>query len=86
MKAIVNGLVYNVEELLLDNGESYYAGGIEIIPDGRNIDWEQRRFELVKEMIPIIPPVAYTGEKETLAKMAVRWADAVLAEYRKGIK
>lgn len=106
MKAIVNGLVYNVEEILLDNGESYYAGGIEIIPDGRHIDWEQRRFDLVMAaMQGLLSNPYWMGLKKDvadksaksprekasflqkdIAEDAVEFADAVLAEYRKGMK
>lgn len=54
----------------------------------KKIDWEQRRFELVKaamqgtslySKIKIYP-------KETISKCVIELADAVLAEYRKGEK
>lgn len=55
-----------------------------------DIDWEQRRFELVKavaqSMAPVIEvPLIEQGTyyPETLAKKVIEFADSILAEYRK---
>lgn len=53
-----------------------------------SIDYEQRRWELVKAaMQGLLSTELFCGnEDEEIARMAISQADAVLAEYRKGEK
>lgn len=57
---------------------------VEVIND--DIDWEKRRFELVKAaMQGLLSTELFCGhEDDEIARMAISQADAVLAEYRKG--
>lgn len=47
------------------------------------IDWEQRRYEIAKE---ILKEVFTFGEPECTAMEAVRYADALIKELKKGDK
>lgn len=50
----------------------------------KEIDWEQRRYEIAKEIHAQYAQAQwYTGSKENSAKDAVRWADALIAELKK---
>lgn len=50
-----------------------------------SIDWEQRRFELVKDLIcELLKLRPHTMSVEDVARFAIKQADVVLAEYRKG--
>lgn len=96
MKARIKetGGVFNVEWFYLENGCNYDIDDIELIFEGSfsklPIDWEQRRFELVKAAIQGI--VSSDGrrymlkeeEMKHIARWAIQFSDAVLAEYRKG--
>lgn len=71
------------------NPLEYKPEDIELIPDThspKEIDWEQRKFELVKAaMQGLLSTEAFSEQTESsIAKMAIEQADAVLAEYRKG--
>lgn len=89
MKARVKKTGLPIEDLIIcdDTGYQWPFDDIELISDtgsSKEIDWEQRRFELVKDLLYTVPPMAYSSDKEKFARLVVSWADAVLAEYRKG--
>ena len=46
----------------------------------KEIDWEQRRYEIAKELYCNYPHEGYTAEE------AVTWADALIEELRKTSK
>ena len=50
------------------------------------IDWEQRRFELVKAAMHGLLSTCRPGllDKNLLAALSIDYADTVLTEYRKG--
>lgn len=93
MKARIkqSGEVFNVGGVYLRNGSMYEMNDVEIIhefnPSGLLIDWEQRKWELVKAaMQGLLSTELFCGhEDEEIARMAISQADAVLAEYRKGV-
>ena len=73
-----------VEDFLADNGLGFGmkdARKVLVLPDNKDIDWEQRRFEIAKE---ILKEVFTFGEPECTAKEAVRFADALINELKKG--
>ena len=53
-----------------------------------NIDWSQRRYEIAKEMLTAFLSNScsnvYMGNPDEQAKYAVRFADALIAELKKG--
>lgn len=51
------------------------------------IDWEQRRFELVKAAMQGLLSTCSPGllDKNLLAALSIDYADTVLAEYRKEV-
>lgn len=50
-----------------------------------SIDWEQRRYEIAKEVLAnFIPVVEVDSTKEKVASYAVQYADALIAELKKG--
>lgn len=54
--------------------------------ESSHIDWEERRFELVKAAMQGVLArwTAGTPTSDVLARQTFHYADAVLAEYRKG--
>lgn len=54
----------------------------------KDIDWEQRRYEIAKEMIAAFLSNScsnvYVGNPDEQAKCAVMYADALIAELKKG--
>ena len=54
----------------------------DIEEDSKAIDWGQRRYEIAKEMLPIV----YYEEKprEVAVNEAVRYADALIKELKEG--
>ena len=71
----------------------YMESVIEMNRRQRNseIDWEQRRYEIVKEMMPVIYEQCVDALKlgqrskyEYVAKRAVRFADLLIEELKKG--
>lgn len=89
MKARIKetGEIFSVEELVLGDGYNYELKDVElIVEEKRPIDYEHRRFELVKAVLQGM----YANERwdDTpcceMAEMAIEQADAVIAEYRKG--
>ena len=63
-----------------DNDAVYYEKELDII------DWEQRRFELVKVAMQGLLSTCSPGllDKNLLAALSIDYADTVLDEYRKG--
>ena len=48
-----------------------------------SIDWEQRRYEIAKEVLPVFAELNDTYSTE-MARVAVYYADALVAELKKG--
>lgn len=46
------------------------------------IDWEQRRYEIAKEVLPVFAELSETAE--IMARAAVYYADALIEELKKG--
>ena len=62
-----------------------------VIADRDNIDWEQRRYEIAKEMLPITYQESRNillrgGDVDTpdIIESAVKFADMLIAELKKG--
>ena len=53
----------------------------DIEESGKAIDWEQRRYEIAKHLLP---RVFVFGEHKYSAKYAVSYADALIKELKKG--
>lgn len=51
-------------------------------PKVEEIDWEQRRYEIAKEVLPVFAELSETAE--IMARAAVFYADALIAELKKG--
>lgn len=51
-----------------------------------SIDWEQRKWELVKAAMQGLSILRCWNDEKDLAELTIKVADAVLAEYRKGEK
>lgn len=53
----------------------------------KEIDWEQRRYEIAKEALPVMAVQkwsnGYLGSEEQCAKWAVSYADALIVELQK---
>lgn len=47
------------------------------------IDWEQRRYEIAKEVLPVFAELSET-HSAAMARAAVYYADALIAELKKG--
>lgn len=73
------------ENPLEDQYWGYCPEDIDIIDEPINIDWEQRRFELVKAAMQglLSTETFCMREYDTITKMAIKQADSVLSEYRK---
>ena len=80
-----NGMTH----IVMEGGCSYTAKEtpekILAMPDieegNKTIDWEQRRYEIAKH---ILPRVFEFGEHKYAAKYAVSYADALIKELKKG--
>lgn len=104
-KTCIGGMIRKEQEgltRLWDNGVTECAGydfketpeEILAMPDieegGKTINWEQRRYEIAKEMLPVIYYDDKPQEGEdylTLnqaANEAVRYAEALITELKKG--
>lgn len=88
MKARIKetGEVLKVTGVWFEDGSMVKPDKIEqIIEEGQYVDWEQRRFELVKAaMQGLLSTEAFSEQTESsIAKMAIEQADAVLSEYMK---
>ena len=53
---------------------------------GDPIDWEQRRYEIAKNVLSGVAVNEIPGHYEQLAKIDVLYADALIAELKKGEK
>lgn len=94
MKAIVKetGKIRKVTGVWLEDGSMIKPDKIQLIvgegseKESNFIDWEQRRWELVKAaMQGLISSETYSEESESaIAEMAICQAEAVLAKYSKG--
>lgn len=86
------GETLKVEGVYLEDGYDYGLDEIEVIPESNpvqsSIDWEQRRFELVKAAMQGLLSSWTVGKPtpEVLIQLTFQYADAVLTEYRKGGK
>ncbi len=50
----------------------------------RDVDWEQRRYEIAKDIYPIVcHDMNPSADKETPAKTAIELADLLIAELKK---
>lgn len=88
----------NSEGELMNLPVSFYDNYEEIIETEDTIDWEQRRYEIAKEMMPQVfheltralqagvklECVADMTPMEVTAERAVWYADALIAELKKG--
>lgn len=82
-----------IEMLYIDNSKgwsSYVESELEFIIEkqqkniDKEIDWEQRRYEISKNVLSGVVVNEAPGHYEQLAKMAVLYADALIAELKKG--
>ncbi len=60
--------------------------GIIAIDKTKDIDWEQRRYEMAKDTYCTLIQKEYPFNLDIIAKEAVRLADALIEELRKGNK
>lgn len=53
----------------------------------RDIDWEERRYELAKELAPAMIMRNHVSfpTKETVAELSVEYADAIIEKLRKTV-
>lgn len=71
-------------------GNKFHWKELEFIEnkDEKPIDWEQRRYEIAKDMMAAFLSnscsIIYTGNPDEQAKYAVIYADALIAELKKG--
>lgn len=90
MKARIKetGEVFQVDEVCLENGYNYELKDVELIFEGdQAIDWERRRFELVKAVSQAAIQSEFRHElTDFLTKRIITFADAVLAEYMKRVE
>lgn len=74
------------------DGNKYHWKELEFIEiDEKPIDWEQRRYEIAKEMLPVIfqetKEYSSSGgisDYHDIPKLAVDYADLLIAELKKG--
>ena len=66
------------------NGNKYRGNELEFIKENpeKDIDWEQRRYEIAKEVFASI--YDFTIDRLNFAKYSVDAADALIAELKKG--
>lgn len=71
-------------------GNKFHWNELEFIEnkDEKPIDWEQRRYEIAKDMIAAFLSnpcsIIYEGNPDEQAKWAVIFANALIAELKKG--
>lgn len=68
-----------------DNQTAYHKSELDFM--GENIDWEQRRYEIAKDVLAAqISDVEYAenNSEQILAKYAVKYADALIKELKGG--
>ena len=98
MKAIVKNTRQLISVLRLDsiwesnNGCKYHERELEFLEE-KDIDWEERRYEIVKQMLTVTSDYREKVYDKTTsqkiccvkaAKYAVEYADALIAELKKG--
>lgn len=69
------------------NGNKYRVNELEFIEEKpeKDIDWEQRRYEIAKDVLPDFRDGSNVWlSAEEAAKCAVFYADALIAELKKG--
>lgn len=49
-------------------------------------DWEQRRYEIAKEVMPVLIGLDFDRSADGVARDAVFYADALIAELKKEVK
>lgn len=85
-----------VERQYVDNKRSwctYVQSELEFIKEEphKNIDWEQRRYEIAKEILPYLKDIKRYDHNSNLMKLtyhqcayeAIKYADALIAELKK---
>lgn len=66
------------------NPEAKYASnGLELLEE-KDIDWEERRYEIAKNVLSGIVVNEIPGKYEQTARQAIEYADALIAELKKG--
>lgn len=98
MKAIVKNTRQLISVLRLDsiwesnNGCKYHERELEFLEE-KDIDWEERRYEIAKQMLTVTSDYREKVYDKTTsqkiccvkaAKYAVEYADALIAELKKG--
>lgn len=90
MKARIKETGEPLEDLIIfdSTGNQWPLDDVELIPDThltKEIDWEQRRFELVKAAMQGLLSTCSPGllDKNFLAALSIDYADTVIAEYMK---
>lgn len=78
-----------VEDFLSDNGLGFGMEADSKALCFDNTDWEQRRYEIAKEILPTIYEIAfeandYMPPRELIAEDAIKYADALINELKKG--
>jgi len=87
----------NSEGELMNLPVNFYDNYVEIEETEVSIDWEQRRYEIAKEMIPQVfheltlaiqagEGIVGKTKMEATAECAVWYADALIAELKKTLK
>ncbi len=85
----------NSEGELMNLPVSFYDNYVEIEEAEDSIDWEQRRYEIAKELLPNAAISVNADQKEWMngmsypkasAILAIRYADALIAELKKTLK
>lgn len=64
-----------------DDGRKFPMFALEF---SKEIDWEQRRYEIAKNVLPGLVVDEIPGQYRPLAKEAILYADALIAELKKG--
>ena len=73
-----------MNQIEMDVARSQIRANNKISDHLSKVDWEQRRYELAKAAITgIVGSIHENYEYEYVAKAAVRFADAVIAELKK---
>ena len=93
MKAIVKNTRQLISVLRLDsiwesnNGCKYHERELEFLEE-KDIDWEERRYEIAKDMMAAFlsnySDNIHSGNPDEQAQYAVVFADALIAELKKG--
>lgn len=85
MKARVRttGEVVEIDSIISNAGFEFEDSSVERMIMEVNTLWEQRRWELVKAAMQGLAIMRDWKNEQYVAESAVKYADAVLAEYRK---